>query len=231
MNWLSKKIALFLLIIFLCASNSIFADTCSSSINIIQKPILFNTERIRLTQAYREQHYGIQSNLITFTPRIIVLHWTAFNTFQKSYSRLYPTKLFNRPDLISESPLNVSAHYLVDRDGTIYQLMPNNWMARHVIGLNNSAIGIENVGGGNDVENLTEAQIIANIKLIQMLVCEYPTIHYLIGHYEYQNFRGSTFWQERDKSYYTSKVDPGPYFMRMVRAGVRYLGLKLLSEP
>ena len=32
----------------------------------------------------------------------------------------------------------------VDRDGTICRLMPETWMARHVIGLNYSAIGIEN---------------------------------------------------------------------------------------
>jgi len=31
----------------------------------------------------------------------------------------------------------------VDRDGTVYRLMPENWMARHCIGLNHVAIGVE----------------------------------------------------------------------------------------
>src|SRR5580693_7225904 len=53
-----------------------------------------------------------------------------------------------RPELQREGELNVSAHFLVDRDGTIYRLMPETWMARHCIGLNRVAIGIENVGDG-----------------------------------------------------------------------------------
>ena len=35
----------------------------------------------------------------------------------------------------------------MDRDGAVYRLMPETWMARHTIGLNRVAIGIENVGG------------------------------------------------------------------------------------
>jgi len=54
--------------------------------------------------------------------------------------------------------LNVSAHFLVDRDGTIYQLMPETRMARHAIGVNHLAIGVENVGDERKWP-LTEAQM------------------------------------------------------------------------
>ena len=53
----------------------------------------------------------------------------------------------DRPELGKADEVNVSAHFLVDRDGTIYRLMPETRLARHVIGLNWCAIGIENVGG------------------------------------------------------------------------------------
>ena len=43
--------------------------------------------------------------------------------------------------------------------------MPENYMARHVIGLNHSSIGIENVGG-NDTLPLTDMQVEANINLL-----------------------------------------------------------------
>ena len=36
-----------------------------------------------------------------------------------------------------------SAQFLVDRDGTIYSLMPETFMARHVIGLNLSSIELK----------------------------------------------------------------------------------------
>ena len=42
--------------------------------------------------------------------------------------------------------LNVSSHYLVDRDGTIYQLTPETILNRHAIGVNWCSIGIENIG-------------------------------------------------------------------------------------
>ncbi len=41
---------------------------------------------------------------------------------------------------------------MVDRDGTRYRLMPETYMARHVIGLNYYSIGIENVGGSMEIE-------------------------------------------------------------------------------
>ena len=64
--------------------------------------------------------------------------------------------------------------------------MPSNWMARHVIGLNYSSIGIENVGGkGNKKDDLTPEQLKSNIALVAYLKGKYPTIEYLIGHHEY----------------------------------------------
>ena len=105
--------------------------------------------------------------------------------------------------------------------------MPENYMARHVIGLNHSSIGIENVGG-NDTLPLTDMQVEANIKLVKYLKNKFPTIDYLIGHYEYTNFEGHELWLEVDDNYRTEKVDPGEKFMNSVRKGVKDLNfLKL----
>lgn len=198
---------------------------CGKPFTIIQKPILFNSERIQLTQQYRKQHYGIENPSIIIHPEMIVLHWTAVNNFKESYQAFYPTKLVGRSDIASASELNVSAHYLVDRDGTIYQLMPDNWMGRHVIGLNNIAIGIENVGGAGGKEDLTTQQVLANAYLVCMLKQKYPTIKYLIGHYEYLQFRHSPLWLEKDPNYFTLKTDPGGKFMSQVRMRVKNLRL------
>lgn len=190
--------------------------------SIIQKPIIFTQKRIKLTKEYIKKHYGLDVKDITIVPKTIVLHWTAVMDFKKSFERLNPEVLLSdRKDIAKASALNVSAHFLVDRDGTIYQLMPDNWMARHVIGLNYSSIGVENVGGeANKKEDLTPAQLNANIRLVKYLKAKYPSIKNVIGHYEYREFENSPLWLEKDAGYRTKKADPGKKFMRDVRAGL-----------
>ena len=196
--------------------------------SIVQKPIDFTKKRIDMTKAYIKQHYAFDVKVITIDPKIIVLHWTAVMDFDDCYKRLKGDTLYSdRGDIADAGALNVSAHFLVARDGTIFELMPDNYMARHVIGLNYSSIGVENVGGeGNVKDDLTDAQVAANIKLVKYLRAKYPNIEYLIGHHEYQKLESSPLWLEKDASYRTKKADPGDRFMRSVRKEVEDLGLK-----
>ena len=196
-------------------------------IKIIDKPIDFGVERIEMTKAYIKNHYGYEVENIEIEPRIIVLHWTADMSFNKSFKRLKPQKLFSdRKDIVKASALNVSSQFMVKRDGTIYRLMPENWMARHVIGLNYSSIGIENIGGkSNNKEDLTPAQVKANIALVRYLTAKYSTITHMIGHHEYREMEGTELWLEMDDGYRTEKSDPGDKFMSDVREAVVDLNL------
>lgn len=199
----------------------------ADEITIIDKPIDFGQERIDMTKEYIKTHYGFEVENIEIEPKIIVLHWTADMSFDKSFNRLKPQKLFSdRKDIVKASALNVSSQFMVKRDGTIYRLMPENWMARHVIGLNYSSIGIENIGGkSNNKEDLTPAQVKANIALVRYLKAKYPTITHMIGHHEYQEMETSNLWLEMDKGYRTEKSDPGDKFMMDVRGEVLDLNL------
>jgi len=193
--------------------------------NIIEKPIIFDDQRHALTLSYLEERYGISRDEPVITPQMIVVHWTQIPSFQGSFDAFnQPTLEGSRPDIASAGALNVSAHYLVDRDGTIYHLMPDTLMARHVIGLNHAAIGIENVGGTEDTP-LTDAQMAANIRLIRELNNRYD-IDYLIGHYEYTKFEGHELWLEKDPAYRTENVDPGESFMRSLRQSLDDLAFK-----
>lgn len=198
------------------------------ALKIIDKPIDFGPERIAMTKAYIKTHYGMSVENIKITPKIIMLHWTAEMDFDKSFKLLQPEKLLSdRKDIVKASALNVSSQFMVDRDGTIYRLMPENWMARHVIGLNYSSIGIENIGGkGNKIDDLTAAQRQANIDLVFYLKAKYPTIEYLVGHHEYRQMEHTSLWLEKDKGYRTVKSDPGEKFMSDIRDGVKCLNLK-----
>lgn len=205
----------FLLLVFGALAH---AFSCDDPQIIHQAPIQFDTTRIALTREYQRSHYGIKSPSIKIEPKMIVLHWTCIESLKRTMA------IFNPPAFPKNSPrkkelpgdLNVSSHFLVDRDGSIYQLMPDNWMARHVIGLNHYAIGIENIGGIDSRDDLTEAQVKANAFLVCHLKKKYPNIAYLIGHNEYLQFKKTALWLEKDPTYQTDKMDPGPTFRKRV---------------
>ena len=206
-----------ILVLFFIA-NVTYAFSCYDPQIIRQKPIQFGAERIALTREYQSAHYGIESNSIEIEPKMIVLHWTCIPSMNATF------RIFDSPTFPSSSPrraelpgdLNVSSHFLVDRDGSIYQLMPETWMARHVIGLNHYAIGIENIGGIDGKDDLTPAQAQANAFLVCYLKKKYPNINHVIGHHDYLRFKQTALWLEKDPTYQTDKTDPGPMFVARV---------------
>lgn len=208
---------------------ALFMVSCKS-IRIIDKPITFDQERKELSLDYLEERYGLIQDEPTIIPRMVVVHWTVIPTLEKSYAAFENGKLPNwRPEIANASAVNVSSHFLVDTDGKIYRLMPEKYMARHVIGLNHCAIGIENVGPNEDNE-LTEAQLKANTKLIRYLSEKYD-IEFLIGHYEYTRFVDHPLWLEKDDNYRTKKTDPGVKFMRELREATDDLPFSDLPTP
>jgi N-acetyl-anhydromuramyl-L-alanine amidase AmpD len=160
-------------------------------------------------------------------PRMVVVHWTGGHSLKAAWKNFNRTKLAGRPFLQKHGKVNVAAHYLVDRDGTAYRLMPDDLMGRHVIGLNHCSIGIENIGN-ND---LTGKQVKANARLVEYLAKKHDSIEYLIGHYEYLRFEGSPLFIEKFPGYRTKKKDPGKEFMAGLRALLLEKGIDLASEP
>lgn len=208
------KLKLFILTLLLICSKTF-------ALNIIDKPIIFNQERIDLTKQYIKQHYDLDVKNINIKPEMVVVHHTGINDFKKSYARFYnPTLPKDRPFIAKSGLVNVSTHFMVDRKGNIYKLMPETFMARHVIGLNYSSIGIENVGGKDFEDNLTKEQLQANIDLIKYLKNKY-NIKYVIGHYEYTDFENNALWLEKDSKYRTKKKDPSPRFMKELREALK----------
>jgi hypothetical protein len=210
------------------ASAASTAPDTSADLRIISKPIEFNQERMDLTLAYRRLHQDPNAKDIFIHPKMIILHWTGINFFDSTWNYFNRTRAeAERKELAQAGDVNVSAHFLVDRDGTVYQLMPETWMARHCIGLNHVAIGIENVGDGEKFP-LTAAQVKSNAALVRYLAKKYP-IQYLIGHMEYRHMERTALFLEHDPKYRNTKPDPGAGFMDKVR--VLVADLKLLGAP
>jgi N-acetylmuramoyl-L-alanine amidase len=196
---------------------------------ITDRLLPFPAERQELTARYLAEHQGRPlsgdpDRDSRMSPRLVVLHWTGACSAQSAWSTFAPSQLQGRPELQGASALNVSAHYLVDQEGQIQRLMAEDRVARHVIGLNHVAIGIENVGDGQSCP-LLPAQVQANIALIRDLRSRWP-IELVIGHQEYRKLEGGPLFIELDPAYRTAKPDPGDAFTAAVRAGLADLGLE-----
>jgi len=122
---------------------------------IVWKPIPFSAQRKAETAAYAKRHYGLDT-LRLVRPRVIVEHYTASNSFSSTYSSFSS----DVPDSELHELPGTCAHFVIDTDGTIYQLVPTWIICRHTVGLNYTAIGIEHVG-------TSDAQILANLRQLR----------------------------------------------------------------
>ena len=119
---------------------------------VTDRPIPFGERRRRETRAYARRHYGLDDFRLR-KPRVIVEHYTASETFEP----VFATFAADAPDVeLGELP-GVCAHYVIDRDGTVYRLVPTSLICRHTVGLNWTEIGIEHVG-------TSDAQVLGNAR-------------------------------------------------------------------
>ena len=108
---------------------------------IVWRRIPFGATRRAQTRAYAKRHYGTATRHAC-DPKVIVEHFTASSTFSSAFN----TFAANAPDVELHERPGVCAHFIVDKDGTIYQLVSLKLICRHTVGLNDRAIGIEHVG-------------------------------------------------------------------------------------
>ena len=74
---------------------------------------------------------------------------------------------------------------MIDRDGTIYRLVPPSIICRHTVGLNYTAIGIEHVGTSDGQILGDKRQLDASLRLTLWLMSRYGIrLRNVIGHNE-----------------------------------------------
>ncbi len=195
------------------------------AVAIIDTPIKWSTKREALTLSYRRAHSDRDATDLTIEPKVILLHYTAGGSGKSTREYMDNVEIeASRPELRKAGLVNVSSHFVIERDGTIYRIQPETRFARHCIGLNHLAIGIENVGDDKKWP-LTAAQVEANVALIRDLTARFPITH-LLGHFEAMKFKKHAYYVELDPNYGNDKPDPGAAFMQKVRAKVGDLKLQ-----
>ena len=151
--------------------------------HIAWDPIPFGPQRKAQMAAYVRRHYGsfMAPTWRLRDPHVIVIHFTETPSFQATYNTFAP----DTPDPELHELPNTCAHFVIDRDGTIHQLVPLGIMCRHTVGLNWTAIGIEHVGY-SDREVLGDTrQMGASLSLVRWLRCtDHIAIANVIGHNE-----------------------------------------------
>jgi N-acetylmuramoyl-L-alanine amidase len=147
---------------------------------IVQKRIPFGVKRKAEMRRYARRHYGIDSFKLS-TPHVIVEHFTATNSFASAWS----TFAHDVPDVELHELPGVCSHFIVDRDGKIYQLVSTRIMCRHTVGLNYTAIGIEHVGTSDASVIGDRAQLRSSLALTRWLQERYGILmRNVIGHAE-----------------------------------------------
>jgi N-acetylmuramoyl-L-alanine amidase len=110
----------------------------------------------------------------------IVLHATVLNSLHEVIAH------FENPDA------KVSAHYTIDRDGTIISHVREDKRAWHAgqsrmkdgrTGVNDFSIGIELVNLNDGLDPFPDAQIQTMRELVKEIIARHP-IQYIVTHYE-----------------------------------------------
>ena len=182
---------------------------------MVQSRIPFPKERRRQMAAYSKRHYGEREFRLRDV-RTIVEHYTASD----SYASAYNTFANNAPDVEFGELPGVCAHFLIDSDGSIHQLVPLKWRCRHTVGLNDRSIGIEHVGTSDAAVIGNPAVRRSSLRLTRWLQQKFsiPT-RYVIGHAESLS---SPFHHERvDAFKHRTHGDMQPATMDRYRARLR----------
>ncbi len=153
-------------------------DPASIRPTIVWKRIPFGAKRTRQTAAYSKRHYGQRTWRLT-DPHVIVEHYTDGPSFRSAWNYMAANVKH-----LGEYP-GVCSHFLIDTDGTIYQLVNLHVRCRHAIGMNWTAIGIEHVGTSDREILRNPAMMRASLHLTVWLMARFGiSWGNVIGHAE-----------------------------------------------
>ena len=174
----------------------------------------FGAKRIKETVAYEQRHYGLRRSALV-GPHVIVEHYTGNDSFAATWATFASDAADQE---LGEKP-GTCAQFVVDRDGTIYQLVRLPLVCRHTVGLNWTAIGIEHVGASDQQILHNSGQLTASLTLTLWLSHRYRIPrNQVIGHNEslrtpfhrerYPSWRCQTHgdWTHQDMQLYRTKL-------------------------
>ena len=144
--------------------------------HVVKKFISYGAGRKQQMADYSRRHYGAkQATYLLTDPKAIVLHHTDGADWQSAWNTFNGNAAYN-----GEKP-GTSAQFIIAKNGTIYQLMPLTFRARHCIGMNYISFGIEfcQESAGHDGHWMDQQilarkeQVNAGLRLVRWLQAHY----------------------------------------------------------
>ena len=114
-----------------------------------------------------KKHNILKSRRRAFKVRTIVLHHSAGPSVRSAENAL-----INR---------NLGYHFMIEKDGTVYEYAPVHRYMSHAYRYNRGSAGVCFIGGGK-YGPASECQIEAVIEVLRMLAFDFPAITTVTGH-------------------------------------------------
>lgn len=189
--------------------------------------IPFGAQRKRQMAAYSLRHYGERTYRLR-APKAIVEHYTGGTSLDAAWNHFAAngSHLGERP--------GVCAHFLIDTDGAIYQLVNLGIRCRHAIGMNWTAIGIEHVGTSGRQVLRNDAMMRSSRRLAVWLMARFGiSWGNVIGHAEIleSRFHRERYASWRCRTHADFDRDEMRKYRRRLKALARDLGVPIGEGP
>lgn len=174
-------------------------------------------------RAYFDRHY--HDPRVQLQPSLICMHYTVTESAEAVWNS------FNRGCYMSNGNKgsvfgHVSVHLMIDKDGTVYQLLPFDRRCTGAYGVNHKAISIEMVAA-DEADLLSRAQQVwSSFCVVRDLMKRYDIpLQGVIAHYEvsagksvvpdYLDYNDTEYPDRYPKKYF--RYDPGTTYMAWLR--------------
>ncbi len=218
MNWRTVTFPVVVAVGLLCAAPAASSPSATGSSHVALqatasasevpgvawRPIPYGAKRQAQMARYARLHYGVNSARLRDV-RQIVLHFTVSSTVASAWNQFASNARAHQPTGGYSYP-GTCAHFIVGKDGSVYQLVPLSLMCRHTVGLNDQTIGIEFVEERSPARILARpAQVAGGARLVRYLMGRYGIARGdVIGH---AMANQSRFFTERQKGWRNTHTD------------------------
>lgn len=150
---------------------------------IINDPIPYGPTRKTQMARYAKRHYGTYTNAFA-APKQVLLHFTVIRNYRSTWDFMAANAAAPGNAGTKKEKPGACTHFVIGKNGKIYQLAPLDLMCRHVVGLNDVAVGIEFVEMKSAKNILRRPkQLAAGRALVRWLQSEYSiSKSNVIGH-------------------------------------------------
>lgn len=174
-------------------------------------------------EEYFQRHYHDPS--LKLVPGAIVMHYTVTESLEDTLDIFIKGREYDDGD-VGLIFGHLSVHYIIDKDGTIYQILPLDVKCRGAYGVNHIAISIEMVAMDEEALMNQSKTLESSFKLVRYLMLKFNIpIEKVWGHYDVSEGKSripeyTDYGDKRSPDSYPEgfmRSDPGKAYMEKLK--------------